>query len=245
MTTFLEDQKRGGLEKAGGTVAQIFPDLKPGAIVDVICSDCGKAGTLTYCPSDNERPICKECSGKKIARLKEERERPYNIFRLGGDKAYNNFTLEKFTNKAATELCSRYPNENLFLWGTAGTGKTHLATALIRQYREGRVVKPQHIYRACRGLKDGKEEQAAINEFRDCPYLGIDDLGADKKTDFSFSTLYEIIDGRDMYERKGLIITSNLSLGDLAARLDDDRIISRINGMCKIIELTGKDGRDK
>ena len=106
-------------------------------------------------------------------------------------------------------------------------------------------MKPQHIYRACRGLKDGQEEQAAINKFRDIPYLVVDDLGSDKKTDWSFSTLYEIIDGRDMYERTGMIITSNLSLGDLAARLDDDRIISRINGMCKIIQLTGKDGRDK
>jgi DNA replication protein DnaC len=105
------------------------------------------------------------------------------------------------------------------------------------------VIKPQRIYRDCRGIKDGEEEQAAIDSFVNIPFLVIDDLGVDKKTDFSFSTLYEVIDGRDMSEMKGLIVTSNLSLSALAERLGDDRISSRLAGMCKIVEITGKDRR--
>ena len=132
---------------------------------------------------------------------------------------------------------------NVIMLGAVGLGKTHLATALVRSHRDAWVVKPQTIYRNCRGIKSGQEEQEAINVFIKCPLLVIDDLGVDKKTDFSFSTLYEVIDGRDMSEQKGLIITSNLSLSALSERMGDDRITSRIGGMCKIIELTGKDHR--
>lgn len=46
-----------------------------------------------------------------------------------------------------------------------------------------------------------------------------------------------------MQETGGLIITSNLSLDNLRARFADDRLTSRIAGMCKILEITGADRR--
>lgn len=204
---------------------------------------------MKFCPvcnyniGDGPCQNCANIAREEIIRIEKEKQR--DIIRLGGLKAYNQFTLGKYTNKEALELCAEYPDKNLFLWGAAGTGKTHLATALVREYPEAQVIKPQHIYRACRGIKSGEEEQAAINSYIKIPNLVIDDLGVDKKTDFSFQTLYEVIEGRDMSEINGLIITSNLSLSALSERLQDDRITSRIIGMCKIIEITGKDYRIK
>lgn len=213
------------------------------------------AATWPICPVCDQHAEpgrdCETCvNNKTIAEYeKAEKERhdawqrKLRAQQLGGLKAFEQFKLEKYTNKTAIELCAGYPDNNLFIWGTAGTGKTHLATALLRKHREVLVVKPQQIYRDCRGIKSGEDEQAAINYYINMPLLVIDDLGVDKKTDFSFSTLYEIIEGRDMACKKGLIVTSNLSLTALSERMGDDRITSRIAGMCKIIELTGKDYR--
>jgi len=168
----------------------------------------------------------------------------YEIHRLGGLKAYEQFTFEKYTNKSAIDKCAGFPNNNLYIWGKSGTGKTHLATAIIRGMPNATVYKPAHIFRKLR-MKDGAEEQSIIDGIAKMPVLLIDDLGVEKKTDFSISMLYEIIEQRDMNYQKGLIVTSNLSLGALAERIGDDRICSRLAGMCKIIELTGEDHRIK
>jgi len=180
---------------------------------------------------------------EQLERDSAVRQVQYDIRRMGGSLAYKAFKTANYDNYGALEACKAYPGINLFLHGPAGTGKTHLATALLRQYPQGFVTKPQQIYRDCRGLNGTAEEMAAIAKYVNAPYMLIDDLGQDKKTDFSFSVLYEIIDGRWMNERKGLIVTSNLSLDQLTVKLDDDRIASRLKGMCKVINLTGKDRR--
>ena len=64
-------------------------------------------------------------------------------------------------------------------------------------------------------------------------------------TEYSMSIFYEILDGRLMQKQNGLIITSNLSLNELAVKMGDDRITSRIAGMCRVISLGGDDRRMK
>jgi DNA replication protein DnaC len=250
MTQFNEDQ-RGGLTPAKRACEDFLARIEAGQVEHARLAAAAPKCPVCAEPLFQPEKPCPACWQKEQDKLREaqqdreriKKERQKDIYRLGGPKAYNDFTLAKYDNKAAIELCAGYPEQNLYLWGAAGTGKTHLATALMREYSDGYVYKPQEIYRDCRGLKDGDEEQAAINEFRDMPYLIIDDLGQDKLTEWAFSTLYEIIEGRDMWERKGLIITSNFSLQDLAARMGRDCVISRINGLCKVVEITGPDRR--
>lgn len=167
----------------------------------------------------------------------------YNLLEaLGGLKAHIKFTLDNYDNKDVIKQCSGYPKQNIFLYGKAGTGKTHLATALVRDKFACLVVKPAHIFRKCRGI-NGNEEQAVIEYFTNIPHLVIDDLATEKQTEFSASILLEIIEARDMGCKTGLIITSNLSLDDLSIRIGDDRLSSRLAGMCKIVEIIGKDRR--
>ena len=73
--------------------------------------------------------------------------------------------------------------------------------------------------------------------------LVIDDLGAEKMTDFVKQIIYFIINER---EQRCLttIITSNFSLAQLDEHIDS-RISSRIAGMCKVIQLSGRDRRLK
>ncbi len=189
---------------------------------------------------------CRECADRvRKAQRDLAEKKAKDIKRLGGLKAYDMFTFAKYQNQAAIDLCAGYPACNLYIWGPAGVGKTHLATAIVRMFPDGRVLKPQQILRKMRGLKDGNEEEAVLAKIAAMPHLVIDDLGVEKTTAFSMSSLYEIIEARDMNYTKGLIVTSNLSLSALAERIGDDRIASRLAGMCRVVNITGEDRRIK
>lgn len=201
------------------------------------CPKCGD-------PMDGgECFLCRERAEQE--RVEVEKARAWDIKRLGGLKAYEAFTFAKYGNQAAIDKCDGYPDLNLYIWGAAGVGKTHLATAIVRQFKDGIVVKPQHIFRKLRGLKSGDEEQAVIDKLARKAHIVIDDLGVEKSSAFSLSALYEIIEARDMNYAKGLIVTSNLSLAGLSERLGDDRITSRLAGLCKVVQITGNDWRLK
>lgn len=237
------------LQKIETVAARIYNDILQREEYEAVylaglpkCKKCGEPVDLRY-------ESCRNCAAlawKAAAAVREAaQERERDIRRLGGLKAYENFTLENYDNKGLLSMCEGWPGINLYIWGPAGVGKTHLATAIARNYREAQVIKPQHISRTCRGLKDGDEEQAAVDKFINMPYLVVDDLGIGSKTDFSFSILYEIIDSRDMACRNGLIVTCNLALSALADRLADDRIVSRLAGMCRVVKISGTDRRIK
>ena len=201
---------------------------------------CPVCGGIMY----GNQKQCSSCYHAAIWKQEAEAsQKAEDVIRLGGIKAYNLFLCKTFTNKKAMSLCDGYPNKNLYLWGPTGAGKTHLATALVRLYTEGLVVKASDIYRSCRGIKSGAEEKKIIDSYVNKKFLVIDDLGVEKNTDFSMSILYSIVEARDMNYIKGLIVTSNLSPEALSEKFGDDRVMSRLAGMSKIVELTGPDGR--
>jgi DNA replication protein DnaC len=71
----------------------------------------------------------------------------------------------------------------------------------------------------------------------------MDDLGVEKTSEWSMQTLYTITDWR-YRELRQTLVTSNLTLDEIAGKVGD-RIASRIAGMCKVVELKGKDRRIK
>ncbi|MCK9598172.1 MAG: ATP-binding protein [Sphaerochaeta sp.] len=202
-----------------------------------VCPKCGYPVKGDFCPT---------CATEAAAAAEQaEKDRQRDIKRLGGLKAYDAFTLHQYDNKPAISMCDGYPDINLYIWGPAGSGKTHLATAVARGYREAVIAKPSHLYRKTWGVKNGEEVQAIVDKIAGLPLLVIDDLGADKATEAGLSLLYEVIEARDMNYRKGLIVTSNLSLGALSEKIGDDRITSRLRGMCRVVEIKGRDRRAK
>ena len=60
-------------------------------------------------------------------------------------------------------------------------------------------------------------------------------------TDFVRQTTYALINEREM-EMRPTFITSNFALQRLNEHIDE-RVASRIAGMCEVIELKGKDRR--
>jgi len=193
---------------------------------------------------------CTECRVRdREEAVRKEAEYRFNVKRLGGLKPYEDYTEEKldsrhYDSKKALSLMSAYPHENLYVWGDRGVGKTHLGVVAIRRHPKGLLLKPYDILRELRSLiLDSDAERKAISRLVDHPCLMIDDLGTEKLTEHASSLIYEIIDGRDMGKKRGLLITSNYGLGQLAEKMGDDRVASRLAGMCRVIKLGGSDRR--
>ena len=83
------------------------------------------------------------------------------------------------------------------------------------------------------------KEEEKIMDFKGL--LFIDDIGAEKMTEWVAETFYLILNYR-YNEMLPTIFTSNLSPSELAERIGD-RIVSRIIGSSDVIKLDGEDRR--
>jgi DNA replication protein DnaC len=140
----------------------------------------------------------------------------------------------------------------LYIYGSVGTGKTVYASALLlgvikTSFLENKGV-PTAIVITCLELLDQlrKEIQAPasisiLETVINTNLLLLDDLGTEKPSEWVLQTLNHLINSR--YENlRPTIITSNFPLTVIGERLDQ-RLASRIYGMGKVIEFTGKDKR--
>jgi DNA replication protein DnaC len=153
----------------------------------------------------------------------------------------------------------------VFLHGTAGTGKTTAAIGIMREWFNQRMgfsvpYGPEHFSSEWRFVNyptwiialqgsyrnENKRDETAdemISALTSVHFLIIDDIGAEKMTDFVRQTTYAIINEREM-EMRPTFITSNFSLQELNEHIDS-RVASRIAGMCEVVELKGRDRRIK
>lgn len=126
-----------------------------------------------------------------------------------------------------------------------GLGKTHLAaSALATVIREGSTGQFTKLGPMLRELMSCPldERLTTFRKFSRTRNLVIDEVGAEKASDYTISQLSELIDER--YELgKRTIITSNLSLAELAVKfapLGDGLSAKRI--VDRVYELTGGSG---
>jgi DNA replication protein DnaC len=146
--------------------------------------------------------------------------------------------------------------QSLFIRGHAGAGKTHLAVALMGHWfaekYSGKLPRPRALFLSVsdllwnlkRTFDDVGTDTAAdiIERYASVSLLAIDDLGANKITEWSRGdVLYPLIDRR-YREMLPTIITSNLTIAQISELLDD-RIASRIVEMGMVMELRGGDER--
>ena len=139
--------------------------------------------------------------------------------------------------------------QNLFFYGTVGTGKTFLTNCIARECIEmGCSV----LYFSASGLFDylarnaynfkSQEELSALySDLYSCDLLVIDDLGTEMATALTLSHFFTCINER-LLRQKPIIISTNLSLEDCRNRYQD-RIFSRLISNFEFCKLVGPDIR--
>ena len=115
------------------------------------------------------------------------------------------------TREYMEELSFLDPKENLIFLGAVGTGKTHLATAIaLKACRQGRYVRfftPPRLRIPCLRKQQRHAEQLP-RYAQKVELMIIDEIGFVPLHKDAAEPLFQVIS--DCYERKSLIITSNL-----------------------------------
>jgi DNA replication protein DnaC len=217
-------------------------------------------------PAHGEYCDCAECERERQqARLECQRERPEEL--LTSWCVPQKHILSSFMTCAGGEavkrLCSEAAasREDVLLCGKTGCGKTHLAVAMMAQAVEnhhkilrgkippfGLFVTVPELLLSIRssfrknGGDDEDSEAVIVDRYSSVGLLILDDLGAEKASDWAESTLYLIIDRRNRDE-KWTIVTSNLTLPEIEQHMGA-RIASRLSDM-KVVNIKLPDHRKK
>jgi DNA replication protein DnaC len=185
---------------------------------------------------------------------------------------FENFdTLNPKLGKAKT-MASRFVEEypvvdcGLLILGTCGVGKTHLAVSIIRalMLRYGTWCIFYDFRELLKQIQSsfnpvvGATEWQIIEPVLQCEVLLLDDLGAERPTDWVRDTFAYIINHR-YNQKRTTLITSNFKDGEsklrklsdgstvageetLAERIGE-RMRSRLHEMCKVIRISAIDYR--
>lgn len=210
---------------------------------------------------------CSEAVRKEQERKEAEKQKTEKVSKLLDNSGimrgkFCRMTFDSFEKQhqgKAFEAAKEYAKgfdattkNGLFFYGKAGAGKTHLAVSIARHIVEQQQIAVKfarvidllmdirRTYNADEYFRT-ENEMELLRKYSTVPLLILDDLGTEKVTEWARQILYQIIDSR-WIDDKPIIITSNLTLRELAERFDD-RISSRIGGSCEVFEAKPHDYR--
>lgn len=134
---------------------------------------------------------------------------------------------------------------SLYLCGPVGSGKSHLAWATyatllaLHPMPSDRVEAWQVVEMLDAMRPDGEPE--TFSRVKRASILLLDDLGAEKPTDWATERLFAVVDAR-YNAMKATIYTSNLPPDQIATRLGE-RVASRLAEDTLVVPLLGQDRR--
>lgn len=201
-----------------------------------------------------------ECAFEKAAReesRREENERQqrirkvFDLAELG--PRFSECTFEAWETRPGSEKAflaaktyaddfnaRQKQGQGLFFFGRPGNGKTHLAAAIANRVMPEKTCVfrsvPALLKRLQQANKPGSktDEAELMQALRDADLLVLDDIGAEKWTDWTESTLYFIVDERYRW-KKPLVATTNCDLEELERRVHE-RTLDRLFEMCVLVE---------
>ena len=222
----------------------------------------GKSGEWYY------HPCTPECEKKNERREWELMRRDARVAvlreRSGLSKRMKGYTLGNFrptvSNAAGRARVkvdeyldtweeNREVGKGLYFCGGVGTGKTHLAVAvmneLIRKKRTPSlfVTVPELLDNLRETYnKPGRNLDEWMDAVQNAEFLVLDDLGSERTTEWVRERIFVIVNHR-YREALPTVFTSNIGPKDLAEQLGE-RTASRIIAMCDWIALEGDDYRE-
>ena len=121
--------------------------------------------------------------------------------------------------------------------GAVGTGKTFLSDCIARELiKTGKSVVMVTAYKMIEDLiklEFGKTDPEECDIYFSCDLLVIDDLGQERKTEFTQRQLFNVINER-MTNKKKMLISTNLSTQELMNAYDQrifSRLLKALNGL--------------
>jgi len=136
----------------------------------------------------------------------------------------------------------------LWFYGSVGTGKTTLAMLVSQAALDaGRSVAIYSLPRLLAEIRATFEtgSEGSYVDFLDrlaaVDLLHVDDVGAERTSDWVLEQLYAIVNARYEDERS-VIITTNLERDALVEQIKE-RTVSRLEEMCTLVPLYGEDAR--
>lgn len=142
----------------------------------------------------------------------------------------------------------RMQRTGLLLCGQVGTGKSFLAACIANELiNQGTPCLMTNFSRIISRVSEKfGGDQKYLDDLNRFDLLIIDDLGAERDTEFTWEKVMNVIDAR---YRAGLplIITTNFGPKDFADHGDirRQRVFSRLKEMCILLEVKGTDRRGK
>lgn len=222
------------------------------------CGKCGgfKRSRIEVSGEEILVPVWCECMKRDEEQKKQRSEAILANMRAGELRRLslmdNALSAVRFTtadksgeNARSVEICRRYAakfpqmkqdNRGLLLFGGVGTGKTYTAACIANELlAQGTPVVMTSLVKLIEnGISDLCSRLAAID------LLILDDLGAERSTDYALEQVYNIVDSR---YRAGLpvIYTTNLTLEELKnpADMRYARIYDRVLEKCFPVEFRG------
>lgn len=250
----------------------LLPDDYIGADGFLYCGKCNtrKERNITLFDGKTRRvPVMCKCRTeaeqlRKEQMQKEEEMRSIQRARISsmmdntfGTACFANYQLRngnerhlKVAKKYCIEFSKMYErNQGLLFWGTVGTGKSYTAACIANYLLEANtsviMTSFVRILQEMQGF-DREREESFTNKLNSVKLLIIDDLGAERSTDYALEKVYGIIDNR-YRAKKPLILTTNLTLQQMQEATDIRyaRIYDRIFEMCYPMEFSGVSWRKR
>jgi DNA replication protein DnaC len=233
---------------------------------------CGKCHTQKECTLTKRdgttrtvRCAC-ECSVAQNAREAEEKRKRDRMQYLDGmrrtgfpDAEMREWTFSKsdHTDHKNENIARKYvanfdamrsQGTGLLLCGSVGTGKSFLAAAIANELiSQGTPCLMTNFSRIISRISEKfGGDQKYLDDLNRFDLLIIDDLGAERDSEFTWEKVMNVVDAR---YRAGLplIVTTNLNPKDLYDPSDirRQRVFSRLKEMCIFLEVNGTDRRSK
>jgi DNA replication protein DnaC len=201
---------------------------------------------------------CRCLDSVRIERLLEQARIPKRYEHCDLDSYLPNDESQKKAKAFVQHFLDRYPQIDigLLILGTCGVGKTHLSVALLKQVivekgDGGLFYDFRDLLREIQASWNAVSQTSELEVLRpvlEAKVLVLDELGANKPTDWVRDTIAHIINCR-YNDKKLTIFTSNYL--DSPAKSGEEtlsdrigvRLRSRLYEMCREIEIRGMDFR--
>ncbi len=204
-------------------------------------------------------PITCKCRKDRLqAKMNEELKESLRS-KSNFEEKFRNCTFDDIVvnddNSRAVKLSKRYiekfdelykENQGLMFYGNTGTGKSMtahcIANELMNKLYSTASLSLAKILKS--GFKNAEEEASIMNRVTSVKLLIVDDLGAERGTDYAQEFVYSVIDTR-CNSMKPMIVTTNLTLNDMqqCQDLKYKRIYERILDCCYPVLFSGTSWR--